>query len=44
MFRLAFFLALALAVSAGAPAAAQSTDTLDGGLGTLRHVADGCAR
>ena len=36
MFRLAFFLALALAVSAGAPAAAQSTGTLDGGLGTLR--------
>jgi hypothetical protein len=36
MFRLAFLLALALAVGAGAPAAAQTAETLDGGLGTLR--------
>ena len=36
MFRLAFLLALGLATSAGAPAAAQTARELDGGLGTLR--------
>jgi hypothetical protein len=36
MFRLAFLLALGLAAGFGAPAAAQTADELDGGLGTLR--------
>ena len=40
MFRLAFLLALGLAVGAGAPAVAQTAGSLDGSLGTLRLSAN----